>query len=221
MKHTAIALLLAASALSACASTSTPIQPTALNSLSNYVLEVEPGLDRIALAVHDTGLSANQQAALSGLVQRFAAERADVIRIEGPSGGDPVSAQVAWSVRDALTGLGVPSERVLVMAYNAPNPRAPVLAGFETLRAHIPNCSSTPAQLGGSWSNQPSPDFGCAVTANLAAQIANPRDIVQPRTMTGADQGRRSKVFEQYRDGTATSAPQEELVNGRISKAVD
>ncbi|WP_292230524.1 CpaD family pilus assembly protein [Brevundimonas sp.] len=220
MKHTAIALVFAATALGACA-TSVPTQPAALNSLSNYVLEVEPGLDRIALAVHDNGLSANQQAALSSLVQRFAAEQADVIRIEGPSGGDPVSAQIAWSVRDVLTGMGVPSERVVVMAYNAPNPRAPVLAGFETLRAHIPNCATAPTQLGGSWSNRTSPDFGCAVTANLAAQIANPRDIVQPRGMTGADQGRRSKVFEMYRAGTATSAPQEELVNGRISKAVD
>ncbi|WP_414574332.1 CpaD family pilus assembly lipoprotein, partial [Nostoc sp. CCY 9925] len=86
-----IALVFAATALGACA-TSVPTQPAALNSLSNYVLEVEPGLDRIALAVHDNGLSANQQAALSGLVQRFAAEQAEVIRIEGPSGGDPVSA---------------------------------------------------------------------------------------------------------------------------------
>lgn len=221
MRHTAIALLFAASALGACATSSTPGQLPPLTSLSNYVLEVEPGLDRIALAVHDNGLSANQQAALTALVQRFAVEQADVIRIEGPSGGDPVSARITWSVRDALTGMGVPSNRLQVVAYEAPNPRAPVLAGFETVRAHIPNCAATPAQLGGSWSNQASPDFGCAVTANLAAQIANPRDIVQPRGMSGADQGRRSKVFELYRAGTATSAPQEELVNGRISKAVD
>ena len=42
-----------------------PLTPT-----SRYSLQVEPGVDRIALAVHETGLSANQQAALSDLVAR-------------------------------------------------------------------------------------------------------------------------------------------------------
>ncbi|WP_224761113.1 hypothetical protein [Brevundimonas aurantiaca] len=43
-----------------------------LTPASRYALQVETGLDRIALAVHDDGLSANQNAALAALVERFA-----------------------------------------------------------------------------------------------------------------------------------------------------
>ena len=178
-------------------------------------------MDRIALAVHDQGLSGNQQAALAALAGRFAASRADVIRVEAPAGDDPAAARAAWGVRDALAALGVPAERVQVTAYAAPDPRAPVLAGFEVLTAHVPNCAEAQRASVSSFSNQPSAAFGCAVTANLAAQIANPRDIVAPAAIDAAEAGRRAKVFDTYRAGTPTSAPQEPLVNGRISRAVD
>jgi type IV pilus biogenesis protein CpaD/CtpE len=51
-----------------------PLTPT-----SRYALQVETGLDRIALAVHDDGLSANQNAALAALVERVAAGVAECI----------------------------------------------------------------------------------------------------------------------------------------------
>jgi len=199
-------------------------QPSAgvpLTPLSRYSLQVEPGLDRVALAVHETGLSANQHAALAALAARFQASDAQVVRVEAPSGDDPVAAQTAWSVRDALTGLGVPSGRVLVMAYNAPDPRAPVLAGFETVRAAIPDCAASVGALSGGFSNQTPTGFGCAVTANMAAQIANPNDIGAPRAMTPADSDRRTQVYDNYRLGDLTAAPLETLVNGRISQAVE
>jgi pilus assembly protein CpaD len=217
----AIPLLLAAAGLSACATGTGDAGPPPLNALSRYVLQVEPGVDRIALAVHEDGLSGNQQAALGALAGRFARERAEVIRIEAPAGNDPVAARAAWTAREVLTGLGVPAERVVVLAYDAPNPRAPVLAGFETLRAHVPNCAAVAGGAQLSYSNQPTTDFGCAVTANLAAQIANPRDIAAPRDLDAPDMGRRAKVFDTYRAGQPTAAPQETLVDGRVSQAVD
>jgi pilus assembly protein CpaD len=71
------------------------------------------------------------------------------------------------------------------------------------------------------YANDQTPGFGCAVTANLAAQIANPRDIVAPRGMGAPDMDRRAKVFDTYRAGQQTSAPQETLVDGEVSQAVD
>lgn len=220
MNRSALIAVAVASLLSACASMDAGAPPP-VNVASRYVLEVEPGVDRIALAVHDQGLSSTQQAALSALAQRFYAARAEVIRVEAPAGGDPVASQAAWSTRDALAALGVPAERVLVTAYEAPSPRAPVLAGFEILRARIPNCAAMQSAMGSNFSNQPSSGFGCSVTANLAAQIANPRDIVAPAALAPADSGRGAKVYDAYRAGTTTSAPQEPLVDGRVSNAVD
>ena len=212
--------VLSALALSACATASNLPEGPA-HSLSRYTLQVEPGLDRIALAVHDAGLSSNQQAALGALANRFAVEQAEVIRIEAPSGNDPVAAQAAWNVRESLARMGVPAERLLVVAYEAPDPRAPVLAGFETLRARIPDCAAEVRTPTVTYANDQSPGFGCALTANLAAQIANPRDIVAPRGMSAPDMDRRAKVFDTYRAGQQTAAPQETLVDGEVSQAVD
>lgn len=205
--------------LSACAAGSAGAPP--LNAASRYVLQVEPGVDRIALAVHEDGLSTNQQGALSALAGRLAQTRAPLIRIETPSGDDPIAHKTAWNVRDALIARGVPADRVQVASYEAPSARAPVLAGFETITAVVPNCAAAVSAMGSNFSNQQSSGFGCAVTANLAAQIANPRDIVAPAALAASDSGRRGKVFDTYRAGAQTSAPQEPLIDGEVSQSVD
>jgi len=194
-----------------------PLTPT-----SRFVLQVEPGLDRIALAVHETGLSANQRAALDALVGRFALEGAPALVIEAPAGGDAAAAETAWGVKAALEAAGVPGERIQMVGYEAPDPRAPVLAGFETIRAVVPQCGTQWGNLGRTGDNQSSANFGCAVTANLAAQIADPRDIVAPRALAPADAGRRSVVFDAYRSGEQTAAQREALLTQtRISRAVE
>ena len=193
-----------------------------LTPSSRYSLQVEPGLDRIALAVHETGLSTNQQAALAALVNRFALEGAAALVVEAPAGGDPIAGQAASNVRAALVAAGAPNDRIRVVSYPGPDPRAPILAGFETVRAVVPQCGAQWGSLSRTGDNQSSANFGCAVTANLAAQIANPRDIVSPRAMTPADAQRRAVVFDHYGKGERTAAAREELVAGtRISRAVD
>jgi pilus assembly protein CpaD len=195
--------------------------PAPLTPLSRYSLRVEPGVDRIALAVHESGLSANQRGYLAALAARFGHEEAEVMRIDAPSGGDPVAAEAAYGVRAALVERGVPAHRILMGAYDAPDPRAPILAGFETLRAHVPECGTAWGDLTSNASNRSSSNLGCAINANLAAQISNPRDIIAPRDLGPGDAGRRAVVFDNYRQGTITSAPQEPLVEGRVSQAVD
>lgn len=216
----AVFALAAGLAVTGCASMSGgPEAP--MTPLSRYSLQVEPGLDRIALAVHDQGLSSNQHAALRDLAARYDASGAGQVRIESPAGDDPVAVEQAWAVRAFLQAAGVPGDRIQMAAYNAPDPRAPVLAGFETVRAHIPDCSREARDMGARTSNQSSSGLGCAITANMAAQIADPRDILGARPMTPADSGRAAVVFDNYRRGQISSTPQEPLVNGRISGAVE
>lgn len=210
----ALALTLQACASSGGADALTPITP-----LSRYTLQVEPGIDRVALAVHETGVSANQQAVLGQLASRFMIEGAPVIYVEAPAGGDPVANNAAWQTAAVLEAAGVPASLIQVVSYNGPDPRAPVLAGFETVRAHVPQC-------GTSWENlartgtRNSNNLGCAVNANLAAQIANPRDILQPRSLDAADAGRRGTVVGNYRSGQITSGPVEPLLAQRLSQSV-
>ncbi len=195
--------------------------PQPLTPTQRYSLQVEPGVERIALAVHDTGLSANQDNALVDIANRFASEGAPVLTIEAPAGGDPVANAAAFGIKGRLESIGVPGHLVQVVSYPAPDPRAPVLVGFETLKAVVPQCGTRWGNLARTGNNNGFENFGCAVSANLAAQIANPRDIITPRQMTPADAARRSVVFDNYRKGVETSAPQEELISGqRVSQAV-
>ncbi|RZI99608.1 MAG: pilus assembly protein CpaD [Brevundimonas sp.] len=215
--------LIAAAALLTLGACATPGDsgPPPVNSLARYSLQVEPGVDRIALAVRDDGLSANQRAALSDLAGRYVESRADWLRIEAPAGEDPVAAAQAYAVRDALQNMGVPGERIMVVGYSAPDPRAPVLAGFAVLRPVITNCANEPRAMESRYSNRSSPGFGCAITANMAAQIADPRDILGHRPVSPPDSGRAAVVFDNYRKGQNTSAPQEPLIEGNVSNAVD
>jgi pilus assembly protein CpaD len=210
-------------ALSACAGgPAGGVGPAPLNPAERFSLQVEPEVDRIALSVHDDGLSANQQNALAEVSNRFGIAGATVLRIEAPSGGDPVSAEFAYRVKAALEARGAPVGSIQVVGYEAPDPRAPVLVGFEVLHAVGPQCGTYWGNLSRTNRNEVSANFGCAVNANLAAQIADPRDIVSPRGMTSSDAGRRAVVFDKYRKGEATAAPQEELVaNRRVSQAVN
>lgn len=196
--------------------------PAPLTPTSRYALQVESGLDRIALAVHDEGLSGNQNAALRDLTQRFAASGAGTIVIEAPAGGDPAAAKAAYAIQAFLQGLGLPSDRLRVISYAGPDPRAPVLVGFETVQASVPRCGQVWGNLSRTGDNMSGSNFGCAVTANLAAQIADPRDIVSPRPLAPADAARRSVVFDRYRAGQETAAPQEQLVQrSRVATAVE
>ena len=55
----------------------------------------------------------------------------------------------------------------------------------------------------------------------MAAQIANPRDILRPRDMTPPDGNRRATVFDSYRAGEQTSADQEPLLGSDVAQAVE
>lgn len=214
-------LVVLALAAAGCATSSggDPLAP--MTPLSRYSLQVEPGLDRIALAVHDNGLSANQQQAINSLASRYQATGTGWVRVEAPSGENPASIEQAYAVRGALQAAGVPGERIQMASYLAPDDRAPVLAGFETVQARVTNCAAVARDMTGRFSNQSTSNLGCAINANMAAQIADPRDILGARPMSPADSGRAAVVFDAYRQGRPSSTPQETLVEGKISQAVD
>ena len=204
MRFTAslVTLSLSAGLLAACGGSASIRQPEPLTPLSRWQLRVEPQLDRIALAVHDNGLSANQRSALASLVARARAEQSSEIVIEMPSGDDPATLQMGWAVSEVLGASGVP---VRTVAYGAPDPRAPVIVGFARLQAVTHDCSRQWESLTRHANNTSYSGLGCATISNMAAQIADPRDIMGQRPMGPSDAGRRTVVIQSYRRGEGTS----------------
>ena len=58
--------------------------------------------------------------------------------------------------------------------------------------------------------NLPSPNFACATQRNLAAMIANPADLLGPRSETPRDASRRDVVYDGYLKGDSTGSKRSE-----------
>ncbi|WP_426266814.1 CpaD family pilus assembly protein [Sphingomonas sp. LHG3443-2] len=67
-------------------------------------------------------------------------------------------------------------------------------------RASVPNCPNWSRESNPNFSNEMMSNFGCAVSGNLAAMIANPGDLVSGREPSGiADPVLSNKAIESYR----------------------
>lgn len=216
-------LLLAAALLGGCGSLATGYDEKApLTPLHQYTINVEETPDRLAMTPHAEGLSAAQRVALIGFVSRWrGATGAGDIAVQVPAGGDQAAiAKTASDVMGALQALGVPSQAVRIGDYNAVAGEERVLASFSSLEARGEDCSRRWNNLTSTAGNNASEHFGCTVTANLAAQIADPRDLIAPSAIGSSDAGRRMNVLDKYRRGEITSTTRDDQAVGTISGAV-
>ncbi|MBX7248535.1 MAG: CpaD family pilus assembly protein [Caulobacteraceae bacterium] len=207
-----VSVLALASALAACASTGQGLS-TAETPTSQYRLEARPDLQEVALAPRADGLSQAQRAALGDIALR--ANGAPIV-VRAPAGGDAVSTRSAFNAKEALMGMG--ARDVRLASYDAA-PGAPILVGFTGYAAVVPDCGRWD-NLTATGSNQVHSNFGCAVTANMAAQIANPADIANPQPMDPTDAQRRSTVMDRYRKGELTAAQHDQNSSGAVSRVV-
>ena len=63
--------------------------------------------------------------------------------------------------------------------------------------------------------NLPMANIGCANQRNLAAMIANPADLLGPRTATPRAGERRDVIWDKYQKGETTASAKNE--DGRVS----
>jgi len=214
---------LALAALAACAS-APPDKYIAhgLTPTEHFAVETQAQPDQVALAVHAEGVSVHQQAALSELASRWRDAGGDVMVVKLPAdAADPNRAKsMAYAVQSQLEGLGVPADRIQLAAYQAGVPDGPVLAGFLRLAAKVQDCSGGWDNLSSTMANEPYKHFGCAITANIAAQVADPRDFVSPPGLAPADNVRRQAVLGKYREGKLTASEKDDQASGAVSTAV-
>jgi pilus assembly protein CpaD len=212
--------LAAALALSACATagptTATLGPPTALDQWTDRV-QIVPTPDEILLAAHPTGLSGNQARALSDFQARWMQAEGGMITIAAPSEG---GYKVGSDARSFLLDLGVRPDLVRLVGYEGGGrPGAPVVVGFQRYAVATPTCGSWDA-VTKSFNNEPQGNLGCAVTSNMAAQLANPRDWTGTRPIDPADPNRRATVFDKYRKGELTATPRDDQATGTVSEAI-
>jgi pilus assembly protein CpaD len=214
---------LAALALAACQSPGPSTYPNLpLTPTEQYSIQVEEAPDQLALMPHADGLSALQRAALVGLVNRWReSPGASDLSVQGPAGGDAAAQRTVSEVLGALQALGVPAGRVRTGEYDPAEAVRPVLASFTALKAKGPDCEGGWDNLTSTRNNGPSTHFGCAVTANLAAMVADPSHLLAPAAVEAPDGDRRQTVLGKYRKGEVTASAIDQQASGAVSRAVN
>lgn len=217
----ALLLSAAVAGLAACASTPSDQGPskTAATETQQWMdrIKVTSAPDEIVLAAHASGLSANQGAALQDLFDRWLQAEGRELVVSAPNGAGGMASQI----RDRLLILGAPASSVRIVGFDPVGPEDNAIrVGFLRYEAEPLKCGQQWENLTATRNNKAYDNFGCALAANLAAQVANPEDLIRPRGMTPADAGRRGVLLDKYRKGEVTAAAKEDGSSGAISKVI-
>ncbi|MET3889666.1 pilus assembly protein CpaD [Bosea sp. OAE506] len=112
-------------------------------------------------------------------------------------------------IRSALTRAGVSGAALSVRTYPVAdaNLASPIRLTFASLQARLPHdCGQWPGDTGVSnWTegmtNEPYWNFGCSSQATLAAQVADPIDLVRSRSEGRPDIAKRMGAIAKIREG--------------------
>lgn len=199
---------LVAGTVSACA---TPTASTSPSIFKNKV-QIAESIERLELYTRPNGLelSARDQAAVSQFLQAYGHGGNGPLYINVPSSAHAgLGAQQAQAlIRQNLSAVGLGRANVQTGQYqSAHGSPAPVVVSYRTLKTIPQDCRQL-GDMTDTYNNQPYDNFGCFHTANLAAMIGDPRQLLQPYDMTIPDSQRRQTVYDKYIKGENTASEQ-------------
>lgn len=145
---------------------------------------------------------------LKGFAERYRDFGESEITVLTPA-AEPHQAVFVSQIRRELYANGLRGY-VAVSSYPPGDPTmaSPIRLVYQGLRAHVADrCGQWPTDLASGtslegWKNQHYPNFGCATQSALAAQIDDPRDLVQSRGSTPPDEAMRLRAIQNVRKGT-------------------
>jgi pilus assembly protein CpaD len=171
-------------------------------------------------------LTLDQRADVIAFANTWRRDAAGGIMIDLPAGtsNEVAAANALREVRALLTNMGVRPRDIEVRPYRPKDPRtaATLRLNYPRMVASAGPCGMWPHDLGPTADREHSENleywnFGCAAQHNLAAQVENPADLVQPRGESPAYTPRRTTVIEKYRQGTGPATIYPNANEGKIS----
>ena len=175
------------------------------------VVSNEPATLALRVAAGAYGLTPSQRAQAIDFFRHYRSNGPDAGRmaIGVPSGGanDVAVMRALADLRVIVRDAGIAETDVTVRPYRAGrDASAPINIAYARFVAEAPDCGAWPDNLASDRRNLPYANFGCASQRNLAVQVANPADLLGPRTTTPSYAERRDVVFDKYIKGQPTPA---------------
>jgi pilus assembly protein CpaD len=184
---------------------------------SKYKLEAVSRTETLNFRVREEGLSENQSKALDQVSARAGWALGQPVSLVLIGTGSPASVHSMQSIQAYLITKGVADEDISL--YN--NSLQPA----DVISLNVMTYSMKPLQCGQKWEsltynykNEPYNNFGCTITANMAAQIADPRDVIDPAPGDPIDATRRTLVMDKYQKGEITAAAANDDAKPKISQ---
>jgi pilus assembly protein CpaD len=154
-----------------------------------------------------------QAADVAGFALEYRRHGRGPLSVQVPHGLPPAEAaavaRTAATVRRMLADGGVPPAVTPVSGYpvTMPGVASAIRLTFSRTQAKVSNqCGTWPEDIGaGDYAagarNTPYFNFGCAMQSNVAAQVADPVDLVRGQPESRIDSIRRAKVIDTLREG--------------------
>lgn len=156
----------------------------------------------IPVGMSDRKLSALQRTAVRGFIAEYDRSTTPFVHILRPAGSANAraAATLAGQIFELLVAEGVPVGSVASSTYDAGDPAAlaPIRLSYTAMVARTGPCGQWPEDLTHHKDNRHYANFGCAYQNNLAAQLANPADLLGPRPPSEINTERRTTTIGDY-----------------------
>lgn len=187
-----------------------PVTPYDYRDRHPVVLAEAPQVLDLLPSVNNGRLDKQSEGRIQEFVARYHSVGHGSVSLLTPVGSASARAMSAYVpvVRRALASAGLKGN-ILVGDYQATDEKlaAPIRLSFESVKAKVAHrCGERPNDLASGtsligWQNESYWNFGCAEQATLAAQIADPRDLLSPRGQTPSDIEMRMRAIDKLRNG--------------------
>ena len=171
----------------------------------NHPIAVEPATKSLTVSFSpgDAGLMPEDSVRFDNFVHGYlAGGGTGAMNVSVPDG--PGSQAAIEYFGERLAEAGIPRARIMVGTHQGVVGR--VELGYIAYTAKADDCGDWSDNAGDTLSNLPMQNFGCSVQHNIAAQVEDPRDLIQPRGMSPTDATRRTMIVNAYEKGTPTAA---------------
>jgi pilus assembly protein CpaD len=178
------------------------------------VVSEQPAYHAVRVARGSDSLSPHQRGGLADFIARYrGGDTSGQLSIAVPAGSanEIAALRAVADMRNIARDFGIDDSRIAVSPYQASGERDPAIrVSYTRYVAEAPECGAWPTNLGDDIRNLPYPNLGCATQRNFAMQVANPADLIGPRTMTPTTAERRDARWEKFNKGEATIAKKDQ-----------
>jgi pilus assembly protein CpaD len=149
------------------------------------------------------GMTRSQRQQLQGFLDSYDHSAAPIVQFLIPEGSanEAAARRAAPGLAEVARAAGVRRGHIAILSYHvdAPGSQPPIRVSYSKVVASAGPCGRWPDDLLNNVENKHYADFGCSNQHNLAAQIANPNDLLGPRKEGDIDAENRDNVINVYR----------------------